>query len=177
MRKIVIASLIMAAVVSACRSTPPPGDERNFSDFYSSYRNREGFSTMSLPPALINMVAGRDNPEIREMLRDLDEIRIITYSKSADSAVYYADRLRAILTYGNYSDLVISANGDEQIEIRTIGDDETVTELVMITAGGNGFMAMGLKGKMCTERVRDIPRHLNPSTLRQLEQASPFSSR
>jgi hypothetical protein len=159
----------LVAVLSGCGLTAPRSSE-GFADLESlGMRDTDTVMTLSIGPSLLHFAAGHvdDEPELRELLKNLDGVRIRIYEINGDAS-RVTSRINAMS--GHLQDdgwepvmLIREENEATHMLIRTV-DQQICGMTVLVTDGDTEAVVINLMGEIQPQQFGDVMLALDVDT-------------
>jgi hypothetical protein len=151
----------LAAALSACGLTAPRSSD-GYADLESlGMRDTDTVMTLSIGPSLLHFAASHvdDEPEVRELLKNLDGVRIRIYEINGDAS-RVASRINSMS--GNLQDdgwepvmLIREENEATHMLIRTV-DQQICGMTVLVTDGDTEAVVINLMGEIKPQQFGDV---------------------
>ncbi|MFH1319540.1 MAG: DUF4252 domain-containing protein [Bacteroidota bacterium] len=148
-------------------------EKESFVQFYKKYNGEDGFISINLPPGLIRLFVDKEDKELKQILKDLDDIRILIYSEKINdgrTSASYLKELDKILSSRDYKDLMVIREGQEVIKFKIRENENKVSELVVVVTDDKEFVALSLSGSIDIEKVKGISKSIDIEGIKQLEE-------
>jgi len=154
-------ALLCAGLLGACGLTAPRSSE-GFADLDSlGLADTDRVLTLSIGPALLRFAANHvdDDPEVRDLLRSLDGVRIRIYEIDGD-AVRVAARMEKMsrrLQTGGWEQVMLVRSEDEQAHMLMRVVDERICGMtVLVTDGESEAVVINLMGEINPRQFGDV---------------------
>ena len=153
--------LLCAGSLGACGITAPRSSD-GFADLDSlGLADTDRVLTLSIGPALLRFAASHveDDPEVRDLLRGLDGVRIRIYEIDGD-AVRVASRMENMsrkLQTGGWEQVMLVRSEDEQAHmLMKVADDRICGMTVLVTDGESEAVVINLMGEINPRHFGDV---------------------
>ena len=157
----VLAASILVLSVSACGLTAPRSNE-GFADLESlGMTDTDRVMNLSLGPTILHFAAGHvdDEPEVRELLRSLDGVRIRIYEIDGDVSrvAQRIDRMSGHLQQDGWEPVMLVREEDEQTHmlLKTV-DGQIRGMTVLVSDGDSEAVVINLMGTIEPEQFSDV---------------------
>jgi len=154
-------AMLCACLLGACGITAPRSSE-GFADLDSlGLADTDRVLTLSIGPALLRFAASHveDDPEVRDLLRGLDGVRIRIYEIDGDAG-RVASRMQNMsqkLQAGGWEQVVLVRSQDEQAHmLMKVADDRVCGMTVLVTDGESEAVVINLMGDINPRRFGDV---------------------
>jgi len=154
-------AVLCAWSLGACGITAPRSSE-GFADLDSlGLADTDRVLTLSIGPALLRFAAGHieDDPELRELLRDLDGVRIRIYEIDGD-AVRVASRMDSMsrkLQAGGWEQvMLVRSEGEQAHMLMKVADDRICGMTVLVSDGDSEAVVINLMGEIDPRQFGDV---------------------
>ncbi len=141
--------LVVSILIPACVEN----ETSKFSSkkFLKSYKNSEYVISFSLPPALLRLFIDRDEKELRELLKQIDDMQFLIfeddYFTGTSSKELFAEIDKELIAH-NFQDLIIIKESNEQVKFKIRENENKVKDLIMLVAGNNEMVIMNISGNI-----------------------------
>lgn len=159
----------LSLVLSACGLTAPRSND-GFADLESlGMRDVDRVMTLSIGPALLRFAASHvdDDPELRELLRGLDGIRIRIYEIDGDAGrvATRIDTMSSHLQHDGWEPVLTVREGDETTHmlLRTI-KGRLCGMTVLVSDGDSEAVVVNLMGEIQPEQFGEVMLALDVDT-------------
>jgi hypothetical protein len=162
-RKIVQTALAATLVLTVvgCGITAPSSNE-GYADLDSlGMMDTDRVISLSIGPALLRFAANHvdDDPEVQELLRSLDGVRVRVYEVNGDAARVAGrmDRMSTKLQDDGWVPVMLVRQEDEQVHIlmRTV-DGQIKGMTVLVLDGADEAVIVNLMGEIEPEKFSDV---------------------
>jgi hypothetical protein len=154
-------ALLCAWSLGACGVTAPRGSE-GFADLDSlGLADTDRVLSLSIGPTLLRFAARHvdDDPEVRDLLRGLDGVRIRIYEIDGD-ATRVASRMEQMsrkLQMGGWEQVMLVRSADEQAHmLMKVADDSICGMTVLVTDGDSEAVVINLMGEINPRQFGDV---------------------
>ncbi len=138
--------------------------------FVEKYTKDESLEIVSIGKKMFEMMGtlSSDNPDLMEVIKGLENIRIVS-SKDPDlSPEYYKTAQELLSKSKGFEEILSSKENDEQTIVVVKESKDVVKELVLITNGAKGFSMIALNGKINIKTLAKCAGTLNIKGLEKL---------
>lgn len=154
-------ALCCAVSLGACGITAPRSSE-GFADLDSlGLTDTDRVLTLSIGPALLRFAASHveDDPEVRDLLRGLDGVRIRIYEIDGD-ATRVASRMESMsrkLQKGGWEQVMLVRSDDEQAHmLMKVADERICGMTVLVSDGDSEAIVINLMGEINPRQFGDV---------------------
>lgn len=158
--RVALAAVLVLSLV-ACGITAPRGNE-GYADLDSlGMFDTDRVISLSLGPTLLHFAAGfiDDDPEVRDLLRSLDGVRVRVYEVDGD-ATKVADRMQHMSTKmqdDGWEPVMLVSQEDEQVHmLLRMADSEICGMTVLVLDGDSEAVIVNLMGEIKPEQFGDV---------------------
>ncbi len=143
--------------------------------FFNQYAEDERFTVVYIAPKLFSMVAkietdDEDWNKVREIVKDLGGLRVLTAESIGDGLAMYKDALKRVPT-SEYSELLTVRDGDENVRIWTkdTNDGTIIEELLLLVGSANEFTLLSFTGKINLDKISALSKTLDIEGVQHLD--------
>lgn len=164
-----LAAALLLVVLTACGLTAPRASE-GYADLESlGMRDTDQVMSLSIGPSVLRFAAGHvdDDPEVRELLRSLDGIRIRIYEIDGDAGrvALKIDAMSRHLQDGGWEPVMRVRQENEATHMLLRVVDERIRGLtVLVSDGDSEAVVINLMGKIKPEQFGDVMLALDVDT-------------
>ena len=126
--------------------------------FYDKYADRKGFTSLNIEPDLVQLFAHLDDGKLKQMLKHVKQVKMLTYSSDPDSIQYFADELKGDLLAKRYEDLLMIKKENNNIEFKINKKGHKIRELIMIESNASSLTVFYIEGDIDLEKVKELSR-------------------
>ena len=160
-----ITILLLATIIQSCSAHKNKG---TYTDFYKEYKRKNEFVSFNIPPGLFGLFISKDDKELKQFFKSLDDIKILSYENNADSVKYFTSELKKKLPSKFYNDLMVINDGGDKVEFKIRERDNKVNELLIIVTGDNSFSVVSIKGEIELDKVTELSKTIDIKGLKHL---------
>ena len=150
MKKTVLFSFLFIFLFTACET------ESGVSEAFTKYRFKDGVTTITVPGWAIRLASrlGDLEKNERELLQSIDKVKILAIEDKDLNARsnLHKEFYSAIRENSEMEELLVVRDGNEQITIFGIADENSIKEL-LILVGGNDNALVYVKGRLKPELI------------------------
>ena len=143
--------------------------------FFNQYAEDERFTVVYIAPKLFSMVSkietdDEDWNKVREIVKDLSGLRVLTADSIADGLALYKNALSRIPT-SEYSELLTVRDGNENVRIWTkdTQDGNVIEELLLLVGSPTGFTLLSFTGKINLDKISELSKTLDIDGAKHLD--------
>ncbi|MEN8116556.1 MAG: DUF4252 domain-containing protein [Bacteroidota bacterium] len=149
-----LAVILFAALIGFSSCSYEPG----VSEAFTKYRFKDGVTTITVPGWVINLAAGLGDLEEseREILESIDKVKVLAVEDDDLNARIdlHEEFYNHINRKGNYEELLVVRNKDENVTIFGKMDESVIEEMVILVGGDDNAMIY-IKGEIRPELIND----------------------
>jgi hypothetical protein len=156
-----LSTISLSVALSACGLTAPRSSE-GFADLESlGTRDTDNVMTLSIGPALLRFAANHvdDDPEVRELLKGLDGVRIRIYEIDADAGrvATRIDNMSRHLQDNGWEAVMLIREEDESTHmlLRTV-DGQICGMTALVSDGESEAVVINLMGEIQPQQFGDV---------------------
>jgi len=141
--------LVALLTLNACAETKEV--RFNSRKFIKHYKEHGDVISFSLPPALLRVFIDREDKELKELLRQIDDMRFLIFDDESFNETSPRDLFKKMdmeLTENNFQDLLIVKEKNEIVKFKILETDAKVKELILLVSGGDELVLMNLSGNI-----------------------------
>jgi Domain of unknown function (DUF4252) len=135
--------------------------------FFNQYAEDERFTVVYVAPKLFSMVSkietdDEDWNNIREIVKDLGGLRVLTADSIADGLALYKSALSKIPA-AEYAELLTVRDGKENVRIWTkdTNDGSIIEELLLLVGSPDSFTLLSFTGKINLDKISQLSKTLD----------------
>ncbi len=141
--------------------------------FFNQYADDERFTVVYIAPKLFQLAAkietdDEDWNNIREVVKDLGGLRVLTADSIADGLALYKAALSKVPT-SEYSELLTVRDKDENVRIWTKDSGNIISELLLLVGKPDQFVLLSFTGKIDLDKISSLSKVLDIKGADQLE--------
>jgi hypothetical protein len=143
--------------------------------FFNQYAEDERFTVVYVAPKLFSMVSkietdDEDWNKVREIVKDLGGLRVLTADSIADGLALYKSALSKVPT-GEYAELLTVRDGNENVRIWTkdTNDGTIIEELLLLVGSPTEFTMLSFTGKINLDKISQLSKTLDIDGAQHLE--------
>jgi hypothetical protein len=159
--------LFLAALSSASAQTD------GISRFFNQYADDERFTVVYVSPKMFQLVSkietdDEDWNQIREVVKDLGGLRVLTADSIADGLALYKNALNKVPT-GEYAELLTVRDGTENVRIWIKDSGNIIEELLLLVGAPDEFTLLSFTGKIDLDKISQLSKTLDIDGAKHLE--------
>jgi hypothetical protein len=135
--------------------------------FFNQYAEDERFTVVYVAPKLFSMVSkietdDEDWNKVREIVKDLGGLRVLTADSIADGLAMYKNALSKVPT-SEYAELLTVRDGTENVRIWTkdTNDGSIIEELLLLVGSPDSFTMLSFTGKINLDKISQLSKTLD----------------
>ena len=135
--------------------------------FFNQYAEDERFTVVYVAPKLFSMVSkietnDEDWNSIREIVKDLGGLRVLTADSISDGLALYKSALSKVPTT-EYAELLTVRDGKENVRIWTkdTNDGTIIEELLLLVGSPDEFTLLSFTGKINLDKISQLSKVLD----------------
>jgi Domain of unknown function (DUF4252) len=143
--------------------------------FFNQYAEDERFTVVYVAPKLFSMVSkietdDEDWNKVREIVKDLGGLRVLTADSIADGLAMYKSALSKVPT-SEYAELLTVRDGNENVRIWTkdTNDGNIIEELLLLVGSPDEFTMLSFTGKINLDKISQLSKTLDIDGAEHLE--------
>lgn len=162
-------------VIAASATTMAQNDA--ITRFFNQYSEDERFTVVYIAPKLFHLAAkietdDEDWNSIREIVKDLGGLRVLTADSIADGLALYKTALSKVPT-NEYSELLTVRDKDENVRIWIKDSGNIIEELLLLVGKPDEFVMLSFTGKIDLDKISELSKVLDVKGADQLEKIKP----
>jgi hypothetical protein len=143
------------------------------SRFFSKYSEDERFTTVYISPKMFQLVSkiDTDDPDwqkVREVVKDLGGLRVLTADSIADGAALYKEAL-AKVPLSEYAELLTVRDGKENVRIWIKDSGNIIHELLLLVGAPDEFVLLSFVGNIDLDKISSLSKSLDIDGVQHLE--------
>ena len=158
---------ILLSVIIAICVTALYGQKDALDDFFNSYSDRDGYTSVTISGNLFGLLKKfDDDTDLADLDRKITSVRIVSREGGSafDGPDFYSD-LKGIIRRGGYEELMKVKNPDENLLFLVRTDRDVIKELLMV-ASGDSETVIQIRGNFTRD---DVERFTQEEGLAELE--------
>ncbi len=135
--------------------------------FFNQYAEEERFTVVYVAPKLFSMVSkietdDEDWNNVREIVKDLTGLRVLTCDSISDGLVLYKSALSKV-PVAEYAELLTVRDGDENVRIWTkdTSNGSIIEELLLLVGSNDQFTLLSITGKINLDKISQLSKTLD----------------
>lgn len=141
--------------------------------FFEKYTDDERFTVVYVAPKMFQLVSkietdDEDWNKVREVVKDLGGLRVLSADSIADGLAIYKDALGRVPA-SEYSELLTVRDGKENVRIWTKDSGNIIEELLLLVGSPDEFTMLSFTGKIDLDKISALSRTLDIKGAEQLE--------
>ncbi|NNF01995.1 MAG: DUF4252 domain-containing protein [Bacteroidia bacterium] len=139
---------------------------------FDKYGAMEQFNVLSFHPSVFLIIEDKDNQDLAETIKKLDDIRILRHDMSdanRELTRKFLNDVKVNFPKNEYQDLMVIKEGKERVVFKVKEQNQRVKELIMQMFDENTITIALLSGDIDIEKVSQLANKLNVSGLKNLD--------
>ncbi|MCB0542707.1 MAG: DUF4252 domain-containing protein [Saprospiraceae bacterium] len=141
--------------------------------FFEKYMDDERFTVVYVAPKMFQLVSkietdDEDWNKVREIVKDLGGLRVLTADSIGDGIAIYKDALSRV-PQSEYSELLTVRDGNENVRIWTKDSGNIIEELLLLVGSPDEFVMLSFTGKIDLDKISELSKTLDVKGIEQLE--------
>jgi hypothetical protein len=133
--------------------------------FFKQYEDDERFTMVFVSPKMFQMVAkietdDEDWNNIREIVKDLGGLRVLTADSIQDGVAMYKSAL-ARVPQNEYAELLTVRDGKENVRFWIKDSGNIIEELLLLVGSENEFTMLSFVGKIDLDKISQLSKTLD----------------
>lgn len=141
--------------------------------FFNQYAEDERFTTVFISPKMFELIGkfesdDEDWNEIREIIKDLGGLRVLTADSISDGVELYKNALSRVPA-NEYAELLTVRDGKENVRIWIKDSGKIISELLLLVGSPDEFVLLSFTGKIDLDKISKLSKTLDIDGMEQLE--------
>ncbi|MBK8194951.1 MAG: DUF4252 domain-containing protein [Lewinellaceae bacterium] len=141
--------------------------------FFEKYMDDERFTVVFVAPKMFQLVSkietdDEDWNKVRDIVKDLGGLRVLTADSIADGLSFYKDALSRV-PQNEYSELLTVRDGKENVRIWTKDSGNIIEELLLLVGSPDEFTMLSFTGKIDLDKISGLSKSLDVKGIEQLD--------
>ncbi|MBL7782905.1 MAG: DUF4252 domain-containing protein [Saprospiraceae bacterium] len=133
--------------------------------FFKQYEDDERFTMVYVSPKMFQMVAkietdDEDWNNIREVVKDLGGLRVLTADSIGDGVAMYKSALSRV-PQNEYSELLTVRDGKENVRFWIKDSGNIIEELLLLVGSEDEFTMLSFTGKIDLDKISQLSKSLD----------------
>jgi hypothetical protein len=133
--------------------------------FFDQYSDDERFTTVFISPKMFDLISRIETDDeewnqIREVVKDLGGLRVLTADSIADGSSLYKNALTRVPT-NEYSELLTVRDGKENVRIWIKDGGNIISELLLLVGAPDQFTLLSFTGKIDLDKISKLSKGLD----------------
>lgn len=131
MKRMVLTVLIAAFAVAIY------GQRNSLDDFFDSYSDREGYTSVTISGNLFGLLRSfDDDPEMDGSGQKITSVRLVSREKETGfSGTGFLSEIRGVIRRGRYEELITVKDPETDLRIMVKGNGNTIREILVVASG------------------------------------------
>jgi len=128
------------------------GSSDGYMEFYKTYKSHEDITALDIPIFFARFfLSGEDNKDIRNVIKKTNDFKVFI---AEESNYHLLPILKKSLNNASYNDAIIVSEENQIVSFKIKGDEELLTEIILIVDEIDSFVAIRIRGKFTPEDFR-----------------------
>jgi len=139
---------------------------------FEKYSGQEGFSSVVITKhmfSLFSNVETEKDDEYMNMIKNLENIRILSGPESGLNGVNFYNEVIPKLPEGEYKELMVIQDSGKNIKFLIKEDKDVVAELLMVVGGGEENVLISIKGKIDMKAISKLSKSMGIEGMENLD--------
>lgn len=140
------------------------------SNLFGQYMDHEDFTSVYISPKLFQMVSKMESdeldPEVKEIISELDGLRILTSNKN--SMKLYSD-VSKTLVKNSFETLMTVKDSGEDVKFLIKQSGDKISELLLLVGGANEFVMMDFTGDIDLAKISKLSKNMDVKGIEYLD--------
>lgn len=139
---------------------------------FDKYSGREGYTSVVITKhmfSLFSQVETTEDDEYMNMIKNLDNIRILSAPGSTASGINFMNELKGALPENEYEELMVIKDGSQDVKFLVKEEHDKVVELLMIVSGPEENVLISINGIIDMQTVAKLSKSMNIEGMENLE--------
>jgi len=166
MKNIVIAISLMAVSLNAWTQN------KVVDDLMNKYGGQDGFTSVVITKHMFNLFSGietSEDDEYMNMIKDLNNIKILSAPSVGESGVNLHDEVMKNLPIKQYEELMVIKDGGQDIKFLIREEKKKVVELLMLVGGNTDNLLISITGIIDMKTIAKLSESMNIQGMENLD--------
>ncbi len=139
---------------------------------FEKYADKEGYTSVVITKymfGLFSNIETEEDDEYVNMIKNLKSIRILSGPEQDASGVNFYDEVISKLPEGEYNELMVIHDSDQDIKFLIKEEKDIVTELLMVVGGENDNILISITGDIDMKAVSKLSESMGIQSMENLE--------
>ncbi|MGC9471980.1 MAG: DUF4252 domain-containing protein [Bacteroidales bacterium] len=163
-RKIIFCLTVFSFLIAGCRPEEKSGVEE---EIFRAYEGQKGVIIFSLPPGLFALAVGEGDTEIRDLMREVEKVRIILIDRGAgkDPEGEFMEKLAGL----GFEDLVSVNDGNNRVHLKIFQPEEVIREVMLLTSSDDTFLGISMAGNISREHLSALVKQVQINDFKNMK--------
>lgn len=155
-----IAILFMVSIQSCNKEK----EMEAFDQFYDKYKESDDCISFKVPMYMARLLADKEQ---KELLRNIDGIKLMIHTNDSDSGSWLASELMNSLDSAQFNDLMTVNDGGDEVIFKIREQEDRISELVLIVneKRQNNLVTIGITGDITYDQLKEITKKVEVTDL------------
>ena len=139
---------------------------------FEKYADKEGYTSVVITKymfGLFSNIETEDDDEYMNMIKNLKSIRILSGPEQDASGVNFYDEVIGKLPEGEYNELMVIHDSEQDIKFLVKEEKDVVTELLMVVGGSNDNILISITGRIDMKTVSKLSESMGIQGMENLD--------
>lgn len=168
-------SILLLPIFLLAALLPAVAQNDAITRFFNQYSEDERFTVVYIAPKLFSMISkietdDEDWNKVREIVKDLGGLRVLTSDSITDGLAMYKDALSRV-PVAEYSELLTVRDGDENVRIwiKDTNNESIIEELLLLVGSEDEFTLLSFTGKIDLDKISGLSKSLDIEGVQHLD--------
>ncbi len=140
---------------------------------FDKYAEKDGYTTVYITGKMFELASQieTDDPEVNQLVKGLQRIRIITSEDNKDKGVNFFDELKGVFPFDQFEELMTVHEKDQDVKFLVKEKDGKISHLVLIVGGDDDNALISIEGVIDMKSIGKLSKGLGMDELKHLEKA------
>ncbi len=139
---------------------------------FDKYGGKDGFTTVVITKhmfGLFSSVETTEDDEYMNMIKNLNNIRILTAPGVKESGINFYNEVMNALPKNEYEELMVIKDGEQDVKFLVKEEKDKIVELLMIVGGTEENVLISISGIIDMKTVAKLSKSLNIDGMENLD--------
>lgn len=166
MKKLILTTAVLMFTVSIW------AQNKAVDKLFDKYGGKDGYTTVVITKymfGLFSNVETTEDDEYMNMIKNLDNIRILSAPGQSESGVNFHDEVMNSLPKNEYEELMVIKDGGQDVKFLVKEEKDKIVELLMIIGGSEENVLISITGIIDMQTVAKLSKSMNIEGMENLE--------